>query len=271
MLRRSQLFVPANDEKKIRKSSTLGADSIVFDLEDAVPETEKARARGVLSSLLNKIDWGRSEICIRINRVGSNYSEGDLNLAIRNNQIRSIVLPKAEKIPRTLTRSSGKSLIPIVESAKGLLLLEDVVRSDGVVAISYGPADFAFSVGGQTEAYSRNTSVKTQIAVTASAYGIQAIDGVYFDLSDLEGFRSEAQESKKLGFVGKQLVHPSQIPIANQVYSPNEIEVVEARKIVEAYEKSARKRVGVLRLDEKLVDAVHYRRAKQLLEMSDGL
>lgn len=270
MLRRSQLFVPANDEKKIRKSSTLGADSIIFDLEDAVPETEKTRARGVLCSLLSKIDWGNSEICIRINKVGSRYSEGDLNLVSHSKEISSIVLPKAEKIPRSLTESCGKSLIPIIETAKGLLLLEGLVRSEGVAAVSYGPADFALSVGGRTEAYSRNTYVKTKIAVTASAYGVESIDGVYFDLSNLEGFRSEAQESKKLGFAGKQLVHPSQIPIANQVYSPSEMDVKEARRIVEAYEKSARKTVGVLRLDEKLVDAVHYRRAKQLLETTDG-
>ncbi|MDG7000553.1 MAG: CoA ester lyase [Nitrososphaerota archaeon] len=266
MLRRSQLFVPANDEKKIRKSATLSSDSIIFDLEDAVPETEKAKARVLLSSLLDILDWGDCELCVRINKVGFGYSEEDLSFAARHAKLDSIVLPKVENIPYDLAKSCGKSLVPLVETAKGLLSLEKTVRLDGVTAVGYGPADFALSLGGRTAAYSRNLFVKTQIVVTASAYGVDAIDSVFFDLSDLEGFRSEAIESRDLGFVGKQVVHPSQIPIANQTYSPTGEEIAEARKVVVAYEKSVQQNAGALRLDEKLVDAVHYRKAKQLIE-----
>lgn len=271
MLRRSQLFVPANEEKKIRKSAALGADSIIFDLEDAVPETEKAKARALLSSLLDLLDWGDSELCVRINKVGSRYSEDDLSFASRHAKLDTVVLPKVEDVPFDLAKSCGKMLFPLVETAKGLISLEKIVRTDGIAAVGYGPADFALSLGGRTEAYSRNLFVKTQIVVTSSAYGVDAIDGVYFDLSDLEGFRSEARESRDLGFVGKQLVHPSQIPEANQIYSPTEDEVVEARKVVVAYEKSVQQKAGALRLDEKLVDAVHYRKAKQLLEKMQNL
>lgn len=271
MLRRSQLFVPANDERKIRKASGLAADSIIFDLEDAVPIEEKTRAREILSTLLKSMDWGKRELCVRINKVNSRYSKEDLKLAAHHPRLHSIVLPKTEGIPSNLSKTSGKSLIPLVETAKGLLSLEKIVRADGVSAVSYGPADFAFSVGGQTAVYSRSAYVKTQIAVISSAYGVDCVDCVFFDLSNLEGFKAEAQESRDLGFVGKQLVHPSQIPVANQIYSPSEQERVEARKVVEAYEKSALQRVGAIRLDEKLVDAVHYRRAKRLLENSKGI
>lgn len=271
MLRRSQLFVPANNEKKIRKSASIFADSIIFDLEDAVPTEEKGRARDMLVPLIQDIDWGDCEVCVRINKIGSEYSKKDLAMVSSLSKVHAIVLPKTEHISSDLGKTTGKVLIPLIETSKGLLHLESILRTEAVVAVSYGPADFALSVGGRTEAYSRSKFVKTQIVVTASAYGIDAIDGVHFDLSDLEGFRSEAQESRDLGFIGKQVVHPSQVTIANQIYSPTEPEILEAQKVVDAYESSAHRQMGAFRLDGKLVDAVHYRRAKELLERTGKL
>ena len=112
--------------------------------------------------------------------------------------------------------------------------------------------------------------MKTKIAVTASAYGLDAIDGVYFDLTNLEGFRQEALISRGLGFEGKQVVHPSQIEVANEVYSPWKEEILDAEKVVEEYEKSAGKGSGAFRMEGMMIDAVHYRAAKSLLERSES-
>lgn len=266
VLRRSQLFVPGNDERKIRKSLELGADSVILDLEDAVPADEKSRARALLSELLPKMDWHESEVCVRINKVGSEYSREDIEFLGTQEKIRSVVLPKADVITGDLRSRVGKTIIPLIETAKGFLRLEELVRTEGVEAIGYGPADFALSVGGRTESYSQNMLVKTKIAIVAAAYGVEPIDGVFFDLANLEGFRKEALNSKGLGFVGKQVIHPSQIQVANEVYSPGNDEISEALKIMQEYDTNVMKKSGAFRMEDKLIDAVHYRHAKSILE-----
>ncbi|MDG6906666.1 MAG: CoA ester lyase, partial [Nitrososphaerota archaeon] len=263
-------FVPANDEKKIRKSVTLGADSVIFDLEDAVPVQEKSNARKLLETLLQEIDLGKAEVCVRINKFGSEYSPEDIAFVLRQPKVNSIVLPKAENMPEVILRC-GKSIIPLVETPLGLLQIEDIVRSDSVDAVSYGPADLANFLGGKPESYAQNQYVKTKIVVAASAYGVDAIDCVFFDLKDSESFRREAMQSRNLGYAGKQVVHPSQLLISNEVFSPSSEEIESARKLIEIYEKFAKNKVGALRVDEKLVDAVHYRRAKSILETADVL
>jgi citrate lyase subunit beta/citryl-CoA lyase len=261
MLRRSQLFVPANDERKLKKSTALQADSVIIDLEDSVPFSEKSNARSLLEKLLRELDWGRREVCVRINKAGSIYAEDDIEFVRKHEKVGAIVLPKAESIPRAIYKRTGKAMIPLIETAKGVTNVEKLARCDGVVAVSYGPADLANSVGGTTEAYSENNFVKTKIVIEASAYGVDAIDGVYFDLDNLDGFRREANQSRNLGYVGKHVIHPSQIAVANEIYSPSQSEVEEATKIIETYERAVGKSVGAIRLDDKLVDAVHYRRA----------
>lgn len=269
MLRRSQLFVPANDERKIRKSTTLAADSIILDLEDAVPAQEKQNSRNLLVKLLGELDWGKREVCIRINKIGSRYSPEDISLVKKQSKVTSVVLPKNEKISGDVLKI-GKTLIPLIETPVGLLRIEAIARSEGVEAISLGPADLANSIGGKTEAYSKNLYVKTKIAVTSAAYGIDAIDCVFFDLQNFEEFRKEATQSRDLGYVGKQVIHPSQITIANNVYSPSAEEIESAKKLIEAYESAGKDRVGALRMDEKLVDAVHYRMAKATVERASN-
>ena len=268
-LRRSQLFVPGHDERKIRKSIGLDADSIILDLEDAVPVSEKSKARLFLSELLPKIEWPGREICLRINKIGPEFSAEDIEFAKSQEKIDAIVLPKTEHIPASLRDTTGKRLIPLIETSMGFLRIEEIARTEGVEAITYGPADFAFSVRGKTEFYSQNNYVKTKIAVTASAYGLDAIDGVYFDLTNLEGFRQEALISRGLGFEGKQVVHPSQIEVANEVYSPWMEEILDAKKVVVEYEKSAGKGSGAFRMEGMKIEAVHYRAAKSLLERSE--
>ena len=165
-----------------------------------------------------------------------------------------------------MNRMAAKPLIPIVETARGLMTLDSLSRSRGVAALTYGAGDYASSVGGSVEAYLNNTTVKTLIVAAARASGVEAVDNVYFDLNDLAGFRAEALTARSLGFVGKQVVHPSQIPIANGVFSPTEREVEWATRVVREVERADAQKRGAIRVDGKLVDAVHYRLAKGVLE-----
>ncbi|HZW55450.1 MAG TPA: CoA ester lyase [Nitrososphaerales archaeon] len=276
-LRRSQLFVPGNDERKIRKAleSLPECDSIVFDLEDAVPPAEKASARATIKGTLSKTDLlekdRRRELCIRINSIESRYFRDDVDLLRTLEMVTCVVVPKAEaSAVSELHKLLGeKKLLPLIETARGLLRIDEVVSCEGVVAVAYGAADFANSVGGRVEAYMGNLYVKTKIVVSAKSAGVDPLDNVYFKFSDVEGFRNEASMSRDLGFVGKQVIHPGQIPIANEIYSPSAEEVRRAAEVIRAYEDAQGKKLGALSLNMELVDAVHYRLAKETLAKKD--
>ncbi len=266
MRRRSQLYVPGNNPRMIEKAATLEADSLIFDLEDAVPPEQKRGTRKAMGPTLSGLDWGTREVCVRVNALTTPEGPGDLDAFAKADLVRTLVIPKAESDLSPLARTTGKGLLPIVETARGLARIEDIVRSEGVVAVTYGAGDFAVSVGGTIAAYARNPYVKTRIVVTAAAYGVDAIDQVHFDLNDTEGFRAEALESRALGYVGKQVVHPQQIALANRLFSPDPDELAWAREIVRAYEVGARSGKGAVRVRDQLVDAVHYRWARKVLE-----
>ncbi|MCG2863548.1 MAG: CoA ester lyase [Vulcanisaeta sp.] len=270
--RRSQLFVPGNNEHMIRKAALeLNPDSVIIDLEDAVPVNAKEDARRLIRELLPQLDWGNKELCVRVNAPDTPWFYGDVDTVMRIDNVRCIVVPKAEFSLDFIYRATGREIEPIIETARGLLNLEDIVRSEGVTAVSYGVADFALSVGGSLQAYESNQVIKTMVVAAARAYGVDPIDRVYFDIKDLDGFRRDCVEAKSLGFVGKQVIHPSQIPIANEVFSPSKEEVEWARRVVEAYERAVKEGRGAINLDGKLVDYVHYRLARRILEIAKQL
>jgi len=265
MIRRSQLFVPGNNEHMIRKAAGLNADSVIIDLEDAVPENEKEAARELLTRLIPELDWRDKELCIRINPLHTKHSYSDILLVSKLDAVNCLVVPKAEIDLSFLYRATGKYIEPLVETAKGLTKLEDIARGEGVVALSYGIGDLAHSLGGTIEAYENNQYVKTLIVVTARAYGIDPVDRVFFNVRDLESFRKDCLAAKAMGFVGKQVIHPNQVIIANEIFTPSHEEIEWAKKVVEAYEASASRGKGAIELNGELIDAVHYRIAKEIL------
>jgi len=272
VFRRSQLFVPGNNEHMIRKAALeLRPDSVIIDLEDAVPIDGKENARKLISELLPQLDWGNKELCVRVNAPNTPWFYGDIDTVMKIDNVRCIVIPKAEFDLGFIYKATGKEIEPLIETARGLLNIEEVVRSEGVTAVSYGIADFALSVGGVLQAYESNQVLRTMVVSAARAYGVDPIDRVYFDIKNIEGFRRECVEAKSLGFVGKQVIHPSQIPIANEVFSPSKEEIEWARRVVEAYEKAVREGRGAISLDGQLVDHVHYRLAKRILDFANQL
>ncbi|WP_243678089.1 CoA ester lyase [Vulcanisaeta distributa] len=183
--------------------------------------------------------------------------------------VKCIVIPKAEFDLSFVYKATGREIEPLIETARGgLLKVEDVVRSEGVTAVSYGgAADFALSVGGVVKTYEQNQVLKTMVVSAARAYGgVDPIDKVFFDIKDIEGFRRECVEAKSMGFIGKQVIHPSQIPVANEVFSPSEEEINWARRVVEAYERAVKEGRGAISLEGQLVDYVHYKLAKRILD-----
>ncbi len=268
MLRRSQLYVPGNNERMIGKANSLDADSIILDLEDAVPMEQKSTARRLVRQMADGLDWGKRELCVRVNSPATVQGRADLTLSSSLARVDSLVIPKAEGSLSSIHKKTGKNLIPIIETAKGLQLIEPVVRSEGVVAVTHGVADLALSVGGSVSGYLDNPYVKTRVVIAARAYGLDPVDSVFFDLKDQRGFRSQAVQARSLGFSGKQVIHPSQVSVANEVFSPTEEELSWAREVVKGYRKLSRKGKGAFALEGGLVDEVHYRLAVRMLEGS---
>jgi citrate lyase subunit beta/citryl-CoA lyase len=250
----------------IRKSVTLGADSVILDLEDSVPPDEKRSATQIVKRLANELDWGGRELCVRINSPSSKDGHADLSELRRVSRIDAFIVPKAETDLSTISKSSGKKLIPLIETAMGLLRIERIVRAGGVVAVSYGAADFATSVDGSVSAYLTNTFVKTLIVTAAKAYGVEAIDNVFFDLKKLDEFRRQSAEAKALGYTGKQVIHPSQIELANAIFSPSNEDLEWANEVRSKLEEAKKSGLGAIRVDDRLVDEAHYRMASKILE-----
>jgi citrate lyase subunit beta/citryl-CoA lyase len=265
-LRRSQLYVPGNNEKMIRKSTELEADSVVLDLEDSVPMNQKGTSRELIRRLVNELDWGKKELAIRINSYKTLEGLRDLAILKDIDKVRLVLVPKAEEDMSFIYNALEIAIEPIVETAKGLLKIEELASSKGVEAITWGPADLALSVGGNANVYKDNQFIRTLVVVTAKAYGLDAIDSVFFDLNNLKEFEQECRKAKELGFVGKQVIHPSQIVVANSIFSPTRNDIERAKKIVQAYEEAKRLGKGAIRFEGQMIDYVHYATAKKLLE-----
>lgn len=262
------LYVPANNEKMIRKSTQIASDAIIFDLEDAVPLSKKDEARGILFKLVNELSWGERELIVRVNTLTSKLGLQDLIFLTELEKVNAVIVPKsADKGEIEIAyKVTGKEIIPLIETSKGILNVENIARAEGVKAIAYATADLALDVGGEQKRYSRNEYIKTKIILIAKSYGLDGIDQVFFDLSDLQGLEREAREAKELGYTGKQVIHPSQVEVVNGVFSPNQQELEWAEKIIKAYKENIALGKGAIRLEDKLVDAVHVRQAIKILE-----
>ncbi len=250
----------------IRKSTELDADSIVIDLEDSVPMDQKDKGREIVKRMVKELDWGKRELALRINSIHTAEGLKDLSILKDLDKVKLLVIPKAEEDMSFIYNALGIATEPIIETARGLLRIEEIATSKGVEAITWGPADMALSVGGNANAYKDNQFIRTTVVITAKAYGLDPIDAVYFDLNDLKGFEEDCNKAKALGFVGKQLIHPSQIKIANDIFSPSIDEIEKAKKIVQAYEEAQKAGRGAIRFEGQLVDYVHYATAKRLLQ-----
>ncbi len=266
LARRSMLFVPGMDERKVRKALSIPADSIILDLEDSVPVIEKDRARDAVTSFLRDLDWGSKEICVRINSIYTENGLRDLIALSKADRLDCIVVPKAESDLSFIYRLTGIEIVPIVETAKGFISLESIATSEGVSGITWGPADLALSVGGDLRSFENSSYIRIRIALVANAYGIDPIDKVYFSIDDLEGFRRDCIEAKKMGYIGKTVVHPTQVEVANQVFTPSREEVEWAKEVVEVYEQALKTGRGAVKHRNQLIDAVHYRIARRILE-----
>jgi len=280
-LLRSFLFVPGNNKRFIDKAKTLKADIICLDLEDSVPINDKEPTRQMIGEVLKARSEFSSELYVRINSFDSGLAQADLR-AVMQNGINGVVIPKVNggeevwelsKLITTLEherkiKDGTVEMMPSVENAKGVINAFKIASaSPRVSALVFGVFDFLFDMGLEyVEDGIEYTYARAKVPVDARAAGVYAIDSIWQKIEDIDGLIRDATAGMRLGYKGKSIIHPSQIEPVHKIFVPNKEEVEWARKVVAALSDAMSKGVGATRLEGKMVDAVHYKRAKALLD-----
>lgn len=290
------LAVPATNRKMVEKALASGADDIFLDLEDAVAPDSKAGARGDIVGALRELDWGGQRTIYRVNALDTGWFYRDLIEVVEEagEHLDAVLLPKIQRsedvhVAATLLtqlelscglETGGIKLEAQIETAEGLVNIDAIsCASDRLEALHFGPGDFAASLRmPQTsigtmdewdESYPghRFGYVMQRIVVAARAAGLRALDGPVADYGDEEGLRKSCLLARSLGFDGKWCIHPAQIEVVNNVFSPTEAEVQWAQKVVAAYEEANAAGSGAVSVDGMMVDAASVRMARGTLEL----
>ncbi len=279
--RRALLYMPGDDRRKIEKSTTLGVDCICMDMEDGVAISRKAEARAVIAQAMKDFDFGDSERCIRINSIGSGLESFDLAAALATDPD-TIVVPKIESAEQvkwasehiqTYETSSNRDIGSVrllvgVETAKGILNLREIAAADQrLEAIIFGAEDYAASIGAKRTKEATEVLYARQAVVTAcAANDLQALDMVFIDFRDADGLRLESEQGAGFGFSGKQIVHPNQVSVVQEAFTPSDEAIEYAKRIVESFESSQREGKGAYALDGKMIDMPLLKNAQKVLD-----
>lgn len=276
-LRRSVLFVPGGHPRRLEKAPSAGADTLILDLEDSVAPDEKDRARDLVAAALREGSWGAAEVVVRVNAPDSPHFEADFEAAVEAGA-HAVMIPKSqsarllaelgERLDR-LASGARVRLLALVETPRGVACAAELAQASARIdALCFGHADFAREMGLDVADASGGVihHARCEIAIAAIAAGVAPIDCVFLDVRDEDAFREDAAHGLRLGFAGKLCIHPTQVRIANEVYTPSPERVASARRVVDAWEQALAEGSGVFSLDGKMVDAPLVAIERRILE-----
>jgi malyl-CoA/(S)-citramalyl-CoA lyase len=309
-LQRSELAVPGSNPGMFEKAAKSKADIIFLDCEDAVAPDDKEQARKNIIAGLNEIDWGTKTLMLRINGLDTHYMYRDVvDIVEACPRLDMILIPKVgvpadvyavdmlvTQIEAAKKREKRIGFEVLIETALGMANVEAIAQSSKrLEAMSFGVADYAAStrarttvIGGVNPDYGVLSdkdadgnrqyfwadqwhAAQTRMLVACRAYGLRPIDGPFGDFSDPDGYRAAAKRAAVLGYEGKWAIHPSQIDLANEVFTPSEAEVTKARRVVEAMAQAAKEGKGAVSLDGRLIDIASIRMAEALLAKANAV
>ncbi len=277
--RRALLYMPGDNWKMITKSITLGVDSICMDMEDGAAVNKKAEARATIAKALRELDFGTSEKLARINSVGSGWEREDID-AVLPYRPDGIVIPKVEsyehvewagKIIESAELKYGWQVNSIriligIETARGILNLKEIISHPRLDAVIFGGEDFAASIGAtRTKDAMELLYARQAVIIACAAHDIQPLDIVTIDYKDIEALRAESEFGARLGFLGKQIIHPAQVEPVQTAFTPGADAIAYARRIVETFEASQKEGRGAYSLDGKMIDMPLLRNAQKVL------
>lgn len=274
MIYRSLMFTPGTNKERLLKSVSSEADALLWDLEDAVHPDEKAAARAVIQEALDELeDKPAKPIFLRVNQYGTEWYTEDVKLA-RHENVNGIMLPKAESARQVQETWDGMGangeLIVLVETAVGIVRLEDIFSNPNVSGVAFGAIDYAVDADlTLTEAGLEAIYARSRIVTYAKAAGIDGIyDTVFADIHNTESLQKRAVSARTLGFNGQMAVHPKQLETIHEVYSPSREDIDWAVKVLHHAEHEA-KGAGVFMLDGKMVDRPIIEKAKQIYQAAE--
>ncbi|MGH8718434.1 MAG: HpcH/HpaI aldolase/citrate lyase family protein [Burkholderiales bacterium] len=309
-LHRSELAVPGSNPGMFEKAAKSAADIVFLDLEDAVAPDDKEQARKNIIQGLNEVDWGTKTMMLRINGLDTHYMYRDVVDVLENcPRLDMVLIPKVgvpadvyavdmlvTQIESAKKREKRIGFEVLIETALGMANVEAIAQSSKrLEAMSFGVADYAAStrarttvIGGVNRDYGVLTDkeedgkrdyfwgdqwhgAQTRMMVACRAYALRPIDGPFGDFSDPDAYIAAAKRAAVLGYEGKWAIHPSQIELANQVFTPSDAEVTKAKRIVEAMAKAAREGKGAVSLDGRLIDIASIRMAEALLKKAEAI
>nr|XP_056718118.1 citramalyl-CoA lyase, mitochondrial [Euleptes europaea] len=293
--RRAVLYVPADDERKIQKIPSLKVDCAVLDCEDGVALNRKTEARTTTMKTLEGFEFGQTEKCVRINSVSSGLAEEDMKVILVSNVLpTSLMLPKVENVEeirwfteKFASHTKGRTLvepmhfIPFVETAMGLLnfkaVCEETLRTGPQVglhldAVVFGGEDFRASIGSTSSKDTLDILYARQnIIVTAKAFELQAIDLVYIDFHDEEGLRKQSREGALMGFTGKQVIHPKQIAIVQEEFSPSPEKIKWAQELISAFDEHQHIGKGAFTFRGSMIDMPLLKQARNIVTLATAI
>jgi citrate lyase subunit beta / citryl-CoA lyase len=275
----SRLYLPGNTPSLMINAGIHKPDGIILDLEDAVAPDKKYEARFVVRNALRNIDFYGAERMVRINQVPAGID--DLDFLVPHN-VNLLLIPKCEsadqirlvndkiKQLKTSHNISGNIwLMPIIESALGVLKALEIAQSENVVAMAIGLEDYTADLGTRrTQEGTESFFARSMVVNACKASGIQAIDSVFSDIADMEALKETVIRSKALGFDGMGCIHPRQIRVIHENYAPDAAEIEKAKKIVNAFIEAAAKGLGVVSLGTKMIDPPVVKRAQKLIDLA---
>jgi malyl-CoA/(S)-citramalyl-CoA lyase len=297
-LQRSELAVPGSQPAMFAKALASEADYVFLDLEDAVAPADKEQARKNVIAGLTEHDWRghKKTVCVRINGIDTHYMYRDVVDVVEQSgsALDVVLIPKVGVaadvylVDALLTQIEAAHRVPhrigievLIETALGLANVETIAQSSPrLEAMHFGVADLAaslhartVSIGGLNPDYPGDQwhAALVRMVTACRAYGLRAIDGPYGDFKDPDGFRAAARRAAALGYEGKWAIHPSQIALANEVFTPPAAEVERARRILDALDEAARAGRGAAQLDGRMIDAASARMAQNIVQVAGAI
>ena len=278
--RRSRLYLPGNESKFMLNAGLHKPDGVILDLEDSVAPAEKDAARLMVRNALRQVDFYGAERMVRINQIPNGLD--DLIFIVPHN-VHIILIPKCEsadqvkqvdeeiqKILKSNNISQPVFYMPIIESALGAIKAFEIATSvPNIVALTIGLEDYTADIGTQRTLDGRESFwARSQVVNAARAAGVQPIDTVFSDVTDMEGLRQSVLEAKSLGFDGKGCIHPRQIQVINETFAPADAEIEKAKKIVLVFEDAEKRGLGVVSLGSKMIDPPVVKRAVRTIKLA---
>lgn len=281
--RRTMMFAPANNPKMLVTAHLYGPDCVIFDLEDAVKYSEKDAARDLLAEALKVVDYGDTEIFARINPLYTEFGKDDVKILVPAGlrRMRLAMCEKPEQVKELdelLTEvekehgiEAGSCKIQCsLETPLGILnAVQIATASPRVTSISFGAEDFTRTLGAErTKAGKEIFMARSMVVMAAAIAGVDAIDTVWADIADVEGFKEEVKSSVNLGFAGKSCVHPSQVKLVHEIFTPSQEELEKSLEIVKAAQEADISKGGVITVNGKMVDIPVISKAEKVVRLA---